>query len=143
MAKLISNWTPELTLFTNGESKLSTEQNELLKSHKIGIIEEPISELQHENGFVNKIQLVNGTSVSLNAVYIKAPFEQHCDIPKSLGCELDEDGYIRTNALQETTVKSVYACGDNSSRMRTVANAVGTGTAAGMSASKSIIMNNY
>jgi thioredoxin reductase len=45
--------------------------------------------------------------------------------------------------FQETTVKGVLACGDNSSRLRTVANAIATGTAAGMSVSKKMILEDF
>ena len=143
LTKLISNWTKDLTLYTNGPSKLSVEQIELLHKHMIKIDERNISKLVHTEGQVKGILFKDGSDAEVKAIYVKSLFEQHCSIPKSLGCEINKDGYIVTNAAQETTVTDVYACGDNSSRMRTVANAVGTGTAAGMSSSKSLILNKY
>ena len=56
-----------------------------------------------------------------------------------LGCELTEDGYLKTDPFHETAVKGVYACGDNATFMRTVANAVSTGTTTGMMANKALI----
>ena len=61
----------------------------------------------------------------------------------ALGCELTEDRYINVDHFQETTVKGVYACGDNASRMRTVANAVSMGTTAGISLSKKMILDEF
>ncbi len=143
LTKLISNWTQDLTLYTNGKSNLSQEQIELLKKHVIKIDERQISKLNHTEGQLKSILFVDGSDTKVKAIYVKAPFEQHSSIPKSLGCEINKDGYIVTNTAQETSIVDVYACGDNSSRMRTVANAVGTGTVAGMSSSKSLILNKY
>jgi thioredoxin reductase len=143
LIKMISNWTHDLTIYTNGLSKLSLEQTKLLYKHAIKIDEREISKLLHSQGQVKSILFTDGSEAKAKAIYVKAPFEQHCSIPKSLGCAINEDGYIITNAIQETTVMDIYACGDNSSRMRTIANAVSTGTSAGMSASKSLILNKY
>ena len=69
--------------------------------------------------------------MKFDAVYAVVRFEQHSDIPASLGCELTETGHIKIDASQQTTVEGVYACGDNSSALRTVANAVYSGNLAG------------
>jgi thioredoxin reductase len=71
-------------------------------------------------------------------MYVKPYFEQHCTIPETLGCELTDQGYIKVDPLQKTTVHGIFACGDNSTRMRTLANAVAMGTTAGMTANKEI-----
>ncbi len=142
-SRLISNWTKELTLFTNGKSTLTIEQTEHLRSHNIRIEEKEIEKLLHINGHLQNIIFNNGSKGFVKALYAPAPFEQHCHIPKSLGCALTEDGYIKVDAFQETTVKGVFACGDNATRMRTVANAVSMGTTAGMSLSKKMILEEF
>ncbi|HNA18018.1 MAG TPA: FAD-dependent oxidoreductase, partial [Ferruginibacter sp.] len=59
-------------------------------------------------------------------------------IPAALGCEITPEGYIKTDPAQRTTVSGVFACGDNTSRMRTVANAVSSGTATGIMLNKEL-----
>jgi thioredoxin reductase len=76
-------------------------------------------------------------------MYAPSPFEQHSTIPASLGCELTEEGYIKVDQLQQTTVKVIYVAGDNASWMRTVANAVSMGTTAGIAMSKKMILEEY
>lgn len=139
LVRLISNWSKELTLYTNGPSTLTPEQKELLAKNNIKITEQRITQISHESGYVQEIVLAGGARAAVKAIYVRAQFDQHCLVPKALGCEHNADGYIVTNASQETTVEGIFACGDNSSRMRTVANAVGSGTAAGMAASKALI----
>jgi len=141
--RLISNWTKDLTLFTNGSSTLTVEQTAHLTAHNIKIIEKEIERLINSNGQLEKIIFNEGSEFFLNALYAPAPFEQHCLIPEKLGCELNDEGYLKVDAFQETTVKGVFACGDNTTKMRTVANAVATGTTAGMSVSKKMILEEF
>ena len=48
-----------------------------------------------------------------------------------LGCELTEQGYLKTDPMFKTTMPGIYACGDNANMMRSVANAVYSGNMAG------------
>jgi thioredoxin reductase len=142
-SKLISNWTKKLTLFTNGKSTLISEQAEKLERHHIKTIEKEIEELEHINGQLQNIIFKDGSKDNFDAIYTRLPFEQHCKIPEQLGCELTEDGYVKIDATHETTIKSIFACGDNVNRMRTVANAVAMGTTTGMMVNKELIEEKF
>lgn len=140
---LISNWAKDLTLFTNGPSALTAEQTAKIKSHDIKIVESEIEKLEHVQGNLQKIIFKDGTTTSLKALYARPAFQQHCPIPEMLGCELTEDGYIKIDALQKTTIPGIFACGDNTIRMRSVANAVAMGTTAGVSVNREIIFEAF
>ncbi len=142
-ARLISNWTNDLTLFTNGASTFTAEQKEQLKKHHIEIVETAIEKLEHMNGHVQNIIFRDGSKFLMKALYAPVPFEQHCTIPALLGCELTEEGYLKVDTFLETTVNGIYACGDNATTMRTVANAVAMGTTAGMVLSKKMILEEF
>lgn len=142
-SKLISNWTKDLTLFTNGKSTLTEEQAQKLKEHDIIIVETEIDRFEHDKGQIETIIFKDGSIASIKALYARVPFEQHCNIPKQLGCELTEQGYIKIDAFQKTTVHGIFACGDNSIQMRSVSNAVAMGTLSGTSANKEIINEEF
>ena len=142
-AKLISNWTDDLTVFTNGDSAITVDQASVLASRQIKIVEKPIVRLEQTRGQIENLVFADGSKFNLNALYSPRPFKQHSAIPEMLGCEMTPEGFIQTDALQETSVKGVYASGDNCSRMRTVANAVASGTTAGIAASKSLILEGF
>lgn len=141
--RLISNWTSDLTLITNGASTLSHEQVNELKSHGINIVETEVGSIKHIEGNINSILFKDGKSLDVKALYAPVGFEQHCKIPESLGCELTGEGYIKIDPLHETSVRGVLACGDNVSRMRTLANAVAMGTTAGMVSSKKLTLEEF
>jgi thioredoxin reductase len=142
-SQLISNWTNDLTLFTNGKSTLTDEQTAKIKKHNISIVEKEVSHLEHDNGELRQIVFKDGSVTALKALYTRPSFEQHCSIPQSLGCELTEDGYIKIDATQKTTVNGVFACGDNVIRMRTVANAVAMGTTAGAMLNRELVAERF
>jgi thioredoxin reductase len=138
-AKLISNWTKDLTIFTNGPSTLTEEQTAKIRSHHINIVEKEIGSFEHDKGYLRRVLFKDGSDFPLKAVYSKPQYEQHSDIPAALGCELTETGLLKVDAMQRTTVPGVYACGDNASAMRSVANAVAAGSFAGAALNKEMV----
>jgi thioredoxin reductase len=140
---LIYNWTKDLTLYTNGKSTLATEQTVKLQQHDISVVEDEIEKLQHHNGYLQHIEFKNGKSIPVKAIYTRPPFVQHSSIPEMLGCELTDEGYIKVDPAQKTNVHGVFASGDNTTRIRTVANSVSTGTTAGMMVNKEMIEETF
>ncbi len=130
-------------MFTNGKSTLTVEQTLKLKRHNIQVIEAKVESLNHKEGLLNHILFNDGIVFPLNVLYAPVPFEQHCKIPESIGCELTDEGYIKVNAIQKTSLDGVFACGDNTTRLRTVANAVAMGTTAGMMVNKEIVLEEF
>jgi len=139
VSSLISNWTDDLTLYTNGKSTLTKEQVGKLLKHKISIVETGIDRLQHKEGYIENIIFKDHKKAPVKALYARLPFVQHSSVPGTLGCEITSDGYIKIDAVQKTTMPGIYACGDNTTRIRTVANAVSMGTTTGMMVNRELI----
>lgn len=143
LGSLISNWTNDLTLYTNGKSSLTAEQTVKLKKHNIKIVEAEFNQIEHKDGYIENIIFKDRSKMPLKALYARLPFAQHSTIPQSLGCELTNEGYIKTDLSQKTTMQGIYACGDNVSKMRTVANAVSMGTTTGLMVNKELIEETF
>jgi thioredoxin reductase len=142
-AKLISNWTRNLILFTNGKSSLTTDQHQKLDSKKIKVIEAEVHGIVHEQGQIKSIALVDGQTYQLNVLYARVPFTQHCNLPEQLGCELTETGHLAIDGFYRTNILGVYAAGDNTASMRSVAGAVSAGTTAGVFMNKYLIDSDF
>jgi len=138
-SKMISNWTQDLTLYTNGKSTLTEAQTQQLQRKNVHINEHEIQRFTHTNGSLENVVLKNNETHCLEAMYIKAPFTQQSTIPVQLGCDLSEQGYIQVDAFQRTNIYGVYACGDNATFLRSVANAVCTGNISGAMTNKELI----
>lgn len=138
-AKMILNWTKNLRLITNGKSTLTLKQTEILKKHQVEIVEDEIITIEHQKGNVQNIVFSNGSKISVTAIYFRAPFEQHCVLPESLGCELTDQGLLKVDGFQKTTVPGIFASGDCHIQARSVAMAVSSGSFAGAIINKEII----
>lgn len=142
-AKLISNWTKDLRLCTNGKSELTLEQTQILKNHGVLIFEEEIDSFEHQDGYIQNIIFKNQEKIAVKAIYSRPPFEQHCSIPENLGCEINEQGLLKVDAMQKTNVMGIFASGDCTTPMRSVAIAVSSGSFAGAVINKELIDEDF
>src|SRR5690625_49118 len=112
LAKLVSNWTDDLIVFTNGKEVISPEEQELLKSKDIRINEKKIAAFIGEEGMLEKIQFEDGTSVLREGGFITTEWIQAASFKSSLEYTLNEQGGIATDSWQRTETEGVFACGD-------------------------------
>lgn len=130
LCKMLFNWSKKITLYTNGKSELSKDQNSKLEFHDIEIIEKEVQSLRHVNGQLEELVFIDQSTHKSNALFVRTNFIQHCDIPEKLGCKLTESGYIFIVDSQRTSVEGIYVAGDNSSIYRAVGSAMADGTKA-------------
>jgi thioredoxin reductase len=142
-AKLISNWTKDLRVLTNGKSTLSDHEAQILKDHKIEIIEDEIDSFEHENGKIQNIVFKKQSKIAVKAIYSRSPFEQHCHLPEVLGCELTQQGLLKVDAFQKTNITGVFASGDSVIQARSVAMAVSSGSFSGTMINKELIDESF
>ena len=143
IGKLINNWTKNLTVFTNGKSTLTADQVSKLTMHNIKIVEKKIDHFFHKNGQVEKVIFKDSTSASLKAIYARPKFQQHCEIPQQLGCALTVQNFLKIDPFQKTTENGIFACGDNSSMMRSISYAVATGAVSGSMINRELIEEEF
>lgn len=134
-ARLISQWSPNLTVFTNGPSTLSEEQLTGLGRHRIDVQGGEIAAIEHEEGYLSHLVFTDGSKVALKAVFARGAIAQHDDIAVSLGCTLGTDmmtaGLITVDETGRTGVPGLWAAGDNCTPMRTLSVAMAAGMKAG------------
>jgi len=137
--KLISNWSKDLVLFTNGKSTLTPEQTQKIKSKNIEIVEKEMLRLEHQQGLIQNLVFTDQSTYAIAAMFARVAFEQHCQLPEALGCFLTEQGFIQVDDFQKTTVPGIYAAGDNTTMFRTLSTAIASGTKAGAVLNKELI----
>lgn len=143
IASLVHNLTTDVTVLTQGKPDFSVDQIDKLKKHNISIIETDVVKIVHENGYVKYLVFRDGNSIPFDAVYAALSFEQRSDIPTKLGCDLTDLGHIRVDMSQKTSIEGIFACGDNSSMMRSVAYAVASGNIAGAMVNHQLVQEEF
>ncbi|QNK63529.1 NAD(P)/FAD-dependent oxidoreductase [Pedobacter sp. PAMC26386] len=141
LSKLILNWTTDLTVFTNGKVLFNAEEEQQIKAQNVAIVEKKIASLTHKEGHLQEILFADGTLQKVEAIYTRPPFIQHCPIPETMGCQIDDKGLIVVDYFRKTNVSGIFAAGDCTEIMRSVSSAVAAGSFAGASINNELIFS--
>lgn len=138
-ALMLPDWG-STTLLLNNAFEPNAEQLQNLAMRGVTIERSPVDAI---TGHAD-IRLADGRSVSFAGLFALAPFEMTSPIPNELGLEFETGpigSVIRTDAMKETSMAGVFACGDAARPMASVALAVGDGNLAGAGLHRSLLFN--
>jgi len=80
------------------------------------------------------------TEIAADGVFVAIGYVPNNDVAKSLGLDLDEQGYIKADlATMRTSLPGVYAAGDITGGLKQIVTAVGQGSIAAMSAFEDLL----
>ncbi|MGY4385759.1 thioredoxin reductase [Pedobacter sp. UYP24] len=143
LVQMVSNWTKNLILFTNGTAHLSSVGIAKLHSRGVMIIEVPIQEIVANMGMVQYVVLVDGSSIAVEVLYARPQMVQHCSVPEKMGCDITDQGLVKIDGFNKTTLSSVFACGDNANPLRSISSAVAAGTLTGAMLNREMIIEEF
>ncbi|MDR0122719.1 NAD(P)/FAD-dependent oxidoreductase [Bacillus pumilus] len=143
MAKLLSNWTKDLIVFTNGKQVFAEEEKALLSAHSIQVIDVTIMSIHHENGQMHSLNLANGETVNREGGFVASEFKQSAPFAETLGCQMTKNAGIETDILGRTTVSGVFACGDNLGGPAQLVLAAAAGSQAGMGVIHELVQEEF
>ena len=73
--------------------------------------DEVIEIVENQKGFPEGVICKSGRFYNTEVIFYHLGYNIQNILAKQVGCELEE-GYIRINSMQQTTVRNVYAAGD-------------------------------
>ncbi|RZJ68210.1 MAG: NAD(P)/FAD-dependent oxidoreductase [Flavobacterium sp.] len=132
MSRLMRNWSKSISLLTNDNEPFTFDELKKLKNKEIPVFPKAIAEILHDGGQVTKVVFADGDSEDFDAIYARAGVRQSTMIPIDMGCELDDHGFLVVDHSQRTNVKGVFAAGDNTMAMRSLARSIAAGNTAGI-----------
>lgn len=112
LAFLLTAWTSDLVLCTDGPAQLSTEDRQRLSANRIALVERKIVRLIGGDGQLEAIEFENGSVLPRRAVFLRTTRLYREGLPRALGCTLAESGAIVIDSKYRTTVPGVDAAGD-------------------------------
>jgi len=142
-AAMLSTWTRDLVVLTNGDNEIGAETRRGLADLGVSPRTESISRLEAEGTRLRRVIFESGEAIE-RAVLLHRPRQQpRTDLANQLGCDLVPDGMIpgliRVDQIQQTTVPGVFAVGDVTTPMQQVALAVSSGLTAGSMANHQFV----
>lgn len=136
-ALMLPDWG-ETTFFTNGIFVPDEDQAALLSARGVRVEKDRIAEIAGHADVV----LSDGRSIALTGLFTQPKLRITSDWIGKLGCSVEEGpmgASIVTDAMKQTTVRGIFACGDVARPAGSVALAVGDGAMAGAAAHRSIL----
>ena len=132
-------WGARVTLVTNGNTFEGDEPHrDALKRHGIELIEDEVTELVAGAERMSGAVLASGRRISAQRAFFSIAHEPRSEIAASLGCKIDELGYVVVGDHGETSVEHVYAAGDITPGEQLVAVASAEGVIAGIACALSL-----
>ena len=131
LVMMLRNLTDNLTLCAADSWKLSEAQRERLTRFAITVIEKPIAALESTDTQIQAVRFADGTSLRCDALFIRPESTHRTIFAHDLGCKINEHNVVQVDLRGRTSIEGVYAAGDLSSPIRSVAIAVAQGAAAG------------
>ncbi|MGH9963744.1 MAG: FAD-dependent oxidoreductase [Nitrososphaeraceae archaeon] len=111
--KMVQNWTPKIKVFVSPNIKASYK-NKLSKLN-ISVYKGIITNVNHTNTKVESVSFESGEKIEVDTLLwipSKRPSPLIQRLVENLGLELDEQGYVKTDDMQQTNVKVLFAAGD-------------------------------
>ncbi|WP_336832025.1 NAD(P)/FAD-dependent oxidoreductase [Staphylococcus pseudoxylosus] len=112
MVKLLSNFSQEIVVFTNGEKEVLEADKALLNNKGIDIYTEPIARLIGNNGHLDVIELIDEQIISVEGAFAKMYWDTQFDFLNQLSITRDGDGKFDTDIYGETSVEGLYVAGE-------------------------------
>jgi thioredoxin reductase len=137
-AQTIKNWATSVTVVTNGiEFQGDADCRTELAAHEIGLREQNAIRFVGTRGDLTGVELEGGEVLEASMVLFSIAHHPRVDLATSLGCDLDEEGYVAVNSKGLTSVPGVYAAGDLTPGLQLVSVAAASGVVAGVACAHS------
>jgi thioredoxin reductase len=110
-AIMLREWAPDVVLFPGDYSLTEDEAAQL---DKRGITVEPgkVTRLAVTDGRLTGVDLADGRTVVRTAVFVNPTFVPKDTLLRDLGCDLTDQGWVRTDRDGRTSVAGVWAAGN-------------------------------
>jgi thioredoxin reductase len=136
-ALMLPDWG-DTTLFLNNAFVPDDGQMAQLRKRGVTLERTPVAKISDHA----TVELRDGRAVKLGGLFTLTRISSKDPLAEQLGCDFDHGPMgpvVKTDAMKETTVPGVFACGDVARMAGNVALAVGDGVMAGTAAHRSLM----
>ncbi|PPF87899.1 pyridine nucleotide-disulfide oxidoreductase [Subtercola sp. Z020] len=112
-ALLLSQWSNDLIVFTNGVADLSEHDESALDARGIGVERRPIADIEGDRTGMTGVSLADGTVILRSGGFVRPVWTTALDYEALLGVATDDDKLLVVDWLGRTSVPGVFAAGDS------------------------------
>ena len=137
-ATTLLNWASSVTVVTNGRRFAGDEAcRKTMADNGIDLIEQDVRSFEGTRGGLTGVTLEGGRRLPTSLVFFSLEHVPQVDLAVSLGCALDDEGYVVVDREGQTTAPGVFAAGDITPGLQLVQVAAASGAVAGVGAAQS------
>jgi thioredoxin reductase len=137
-AHIVRQWTHDLVYFTPPDMLTRDERTELV-ARAIGIVEGTIDHVLVDDDHLVGVQMTDGTTVPRDALFVPPRFVPNHALLAGLGCDLDDNGWVRVDGTGRTSNPHVWAAGNVVDPRAQVITAAGAGSAAAIALNADLV----
>ena len=144
-ALLLTGWSDDVTLLTNGPARLTDEDRDHLVVAGVTVDERRVAEVHGPGDDLSTIGFADGSERPCCGLLVPAVLHQRGDLVAQLGLRLAPPNPIAADAIAigptgEANVPGVFVAGDASVGMPSVANAIAEGSNAAAAVVRSLLV---
>jgi thioredoxin reductase len=112
-ALLLTQWSTDLIVFTNGVGTIGDDEERTLARLGVSVERRPIDDVTGERGVMTGIRLTDGTEIPRAGGFVRPLWSPSLAFADGLGLARDSDGFLVTDDSGRTSVPGVYAAGES------------------------------
>jgi thioredoxin reductase len=134
-ALLLRFWSDDVTLLADGPAELDAEDAERLRAAGVTVDERRVAGLRGSDSTLTAVAFADGGARPCRGLLVPVTLHQRSALAEQLGAASTGPGPIAVDAVEvdptfHTSVPGLFAAGDVSAQMPSVANAVAAGSTA-------------
>jgi thioredoxin reductase len=147
-ALLLTGWSADVTLLTNGPAGLTDDDRERLVAAGVTVDERPVAAVHGPGDELSTIRFVDGSERPCGGLLVAAVLHQRSDLATQLGLQFAPPNPLAADAIAisptgDTSVPGVFVAGDASIGMPSVANAIAEGSNAAAAVVRSLLVESH
>jgi thioredoxin reductase len=137
-AQVVRQWTGDLVYITPSDA-LTTDERAALEARAIRIVEGNAARVLVEHGRLSGVELDDGRAIPCRVLFVSPRFAPNNDLLISLGCDIDDDGWVLAGAHGRTNVPGVWVAGNVANTRAQLITAAGEGSAAAIAINTDLV----
>jgi thioredoxin reductase len=110
-AILLTQWTTDITVFTNGVGSVSNPDEAALAARGIRVDRRPLADVAGDRDGLQGVQPVDGDLVPVAGAFVRPVYQPMLDYLAPLSVETDDEGLLIVDGSGRTSVAGLFAAG--------------------------------
>lgn len=137
-AQIVRQWSDDVVYLASGEALTEPERDELL-ARSVTVVDEDVVRVVIADDRLRGVELADATVIELDALFVPPRLVPNNALLVSLGCDLDDQGWVLTDGSGRTSVAGVWVAGNVANPRAQVITAAGEGSTAAIALNADLV----